>query len=55
MNKDHEYESRNSRQVKTIHKNLSFSPSLEELFGRKRKLDWFKTIEEYCEKISYYL
>ncbi len=33
----------------------AYSPSLEELFCRKRELDWFETIEECCEKISYYL
>lgn len=33
----------------------AYSPSLEELFGRKRELDWFETIEECCEKIRYYL
>ncbi len=33
----------------------AYSPSLEELFGRGRELDWFETIEECCEKIAYYL
>lgn len=33
----------------------AYSPSLEELFGRGRELDWFETVEECCEKIEYYL
>jgi hypothetical protein len=33
----------------------AYSPSLEEMFGRARELDWFETVEECCEKISYYL
>ena len=33
----------------------AYSPSLEELFGRGRELDWFETIEECCAKIEYYL
>ncbi len=33
----------------------AYSPSLEELFGRGRELDWFVTIEECCQKIEYYL
>jgi len=33
----------------------TYCPSLEELFGRGRELDWFENIEECCEKISYYL
>lgn len=33
----------------------AYSPSLEEIFGRGRELDWFETIEECCEKIEYYL
>ena len=33
----------------------AYSPSLEELFGRGRELDWFETVEECCEKIEFYL
>jgi spore maturation protein CgeB len=33
----------------------AYSPSLEELFGRGRELDWFESLEECCEKIEYYL
>lgn len=33
----------------------AYSPSLEEIFGRGRELDWFETLEECCEKIEYYL
>lgn len=31
------------------------SPSLQEIFGRGKELDWFETVEECCEKIDYYL
>lgn len=31
------------------------SPSLGELFGRGRELDWFESVEECCQKIEYYL
>jgi len=33
----------------------AYSPSLEEIFGRGKELDWFETIEECCDKIEYYL
>jgi spore maturation protein CgeB len=33
----------------------TYCPSLEEMFGRGRELDWFETLEECCEKIAYYL
>jgi spore maturation protein CgeB len=33
----------------------AYSPSLEELFGRGRELDWFESVEECCDKIAYYL
>ena len=33
----------------------AYTPSLEELFGRGKELDWFETIEECCQKIDYYL
>jgi spore maturation protein CgeB len=33
----------------------AYTPSLEELFGRGKELDWFETIEECCDKIEYYL
>ena len=33
----------------------AYSPSLEELFGRGKELDWFESIEECCDKISHYL
>ena len=32
-----------------------YSPSLEEIFGRGRELDWFETPNECCQKIDYYL
>ncbi len=33
----------------------AYCPSLQELFGRGKELDWFETVEECCEKIEYYL
>ena len=33
----------------------AYSPGLEEIFGRGKELDWFESIEECCDKISYYL
>jgi spore maturation protein CgeB len=33
----------------------AYSPSLQELFGRGKELDWFETVEECCDKIAYYL
>jgi len=33
----------------------AYSPSLEEIFGRGKELDWFESIEECCDKIRYYL
>jgi len=33
----------------------AYTPSLEELFGRGKELDWFETVEECCDKIEYYL
>ena len=33
----------------------AYSPSLEELFGMGKELDWFETVEECCERIEYYL
>jgi len=33
----------------------AYSPSLQELLGRGKELDWFETVEECCEKIEYYL
>ena len=33
----------------------AYTPSLEELFGRGKELDWFETVEECCDKIDYYL
>lgn len=33
----------------------AYSPSLEEIFGRGRELDWFATMEQCFEKIEYYL
>jgi len=33
----------------------AYTPSLEELFGRGKELDWFETAEECCDKIEYYL
>ncbi len=33
----------------------AYSPSLEEIFGRGKELDWFESFEECCAKITYYL
>ena len=33
----------------------AYSPSLEEIFGRGKELDWFETVEECCDKLEYYL
>jgi len=33
----------------------AYTPSLEQIFGRGKELDWFETIEECCDKIEYYL
>jgi len=33
----------------------AYTPSLEELFGRGKELDWFETVEECCDQIEYYL
>ena len=33
----------------------AYTPSLEELFGRGKELDWFETVEECCDRIEYYL
>ena len=33
----------------------AYSPSLEELFGRGRELDWFESLDECCDKVEYYL
>jgi hypothetical protein len=33
----------------------AYTPSLEEIFGQGKELDWFETIEECCDKIEYYL
>jgi hypothetical protein len=33
----------------------AYTPSLEELFGRGKELDWFESVGECCDKIEYYL
>jgi spore maturation protein CgeB len=33
----------------------AYSPGLEEIFGRGKELDWFESIEECRDKITYYL
>ena len=33
----------------------AYCPSLEEILGRGKELDWFETVEECCQKIEYYL
>ena len=33
----------------------AYTPSLEELFGRGKELDWFETVEECCDRLEYYL
>jgi len=33
----------------------AYSPGLEELFTRRKELDWFESPDECCEKIAYYL
>ena len=33
----------------------AYTPSLEEIFGRGKELDWFESVGECCDKIEYYL